>query len=467
MRHRLCPLFIVVALLPAVVQAGYQDVLINDVPAIRQRPDFCGEACVQMWLAHLDTRWTQDDVFNESGLDASLGRGCHTAELNTALKKIGFQTGDVWNKIAFADAAQLEAQWKLLHADLLRGVPSIACMHYSDRADASEHFRLILGYDAKTDEIVYHEPAEEKGEYRRMARAMFLKIWPLPSDEKTSVVIRLSLASEKLAERPKQGTDFTPSDYAQHILALKPKLPAGFSFVIQPPFVVIGDEPAEAVRQRATSTVKWAAEKLKADYFSKNPTDILDVWLFKDKDSYEKHTADIFKDKPTTPYGYYSPAHKSLIMNIATGGGTLVHEIVHPFMAANFPNCPAWFNEGMGSLYEQSSENAGHIVGLTNWRLAGLQKTIRAEKLPTFADLLALSDAEFYRGEVGTHYAQARYLCYYLQQQGLLVKYYHAFVENKKDDATGYQTLQKILKEEDMGAFQKRWEAFAMKLSFP
>jgi len=47
-----------------------------------------------------------------------------------------------------------------------------------------------------------------------------------------------------------------------------------------------------------------------------------------------------------------------------------VHEIVHPFMAANFPDCPAWFNEGLASLYEQSSERDGKIIGLTNWRLA-------------------------------------------------------------------------------------------------
>ena len=51
---------------------------------------------------------------------------------------------------------------------------------------------------------------------------------------------------------------------------------------------------------------------------------------------------------------------------VATGGGTLVHEIVHPFMRANFPECPAWFNEGMGSLYEQCSEVNGRIAGLTN-----------------------------------------------------------------------------------------------------
>ena len=35
-------------------------------------------------------------------------------------------------------------------------------------------------------------------------------------------------------------------------------------------------------------------------------------------------------------------------MNISTGGGTLVHEIVHPFIEANFPACPPWLNEGLG-----------------------------------------------------------------------------------------------------------------------
>ena len=48
-------------------------------------------------------------------------------------------------------------------------------------------------------------------------------------------------------------------------------------------------------------------------------------------------------------------------MNIATGGGTLVHEIVHPFMAANFEQCPSWFNEGLGSLYEQSAAGADWV----------------------------------------------------------------------------------------------------------
>ena len=261
---------------------------------------------------------------------------------------------------------------------------------------------------------------------------------------------------------------FTDADYARHVAALKKKTPKeGFTVVIQKPFVVVGDESPAMVRRRALGTVKWAVDRLKRDYFKKDPAEILDIWLFKDKASYRKHTAEIFGDHPDTPFGYYSHRHKALIMNIATGGGTLVHEIVHPFMAANFPACPAWFNEGMGSLYEQSSERRGHIVGLTNWRLAGLQKAIRGGKVPSFKVLTATTDDEFYNKDKGTNYAQARYLCYHLQQKGLLVKYYHAFVAAHKADPTGYKTLQQILGETDMDAFKKRWETFVLGLTFP
>jgi hypothetical protein len=154
-------------------------------------------------------------------------------------------------------------------------------------------------------------------------------------------------------------------------------------------------------------------------------------------------------------------------MNIATGGGTLVHEIVHPFMRANFPQCPAWFNEGLGSLYEQSSSRDGHIIGLTNWRLPALQEAIRAKKVPSFQALTATSSAEFYDQDPGTNYAQARYLAYYLQEQGLLGRFYREFRASAATDPTGYATLRSVLGSPDMGAFQKRWESFVLGLRFP
>ena len=183
--------------------------------------------------------------------------------------------------------------------------------------------------------------------------------------------------------------------------------------------MVIGDESEAVVQRRAAGTVRWTTKMLKQDFFERDPEHTIDIWLFKDKTSYESHTEALFGESPGTPYGYYSPRHKALIMNISTGGGTLVHEMVHPFMAANFPDCPAWFNEGLASLYEQSGEREGHIVGYTNWRLAGLKREIKADNLPSFEVLLATSERQFYEKDTADNYAQARYLCYWLQEKGL------------------------------------------------
>jgi hypothetical protein len=233
---------------------------------------------------------------------------------------------------------------------------------------------------------------------------------------------------------------------------------------VQPPFVVIGDEPAGVVKEHSEQTVKWAVDKLKQDYFSKDPKEILDIWLFKDAPSYERNALALFGDKPSTPYGYYSSRHKALIMNISTGGGTLVHEIVHPFIEANFPNCPPWLNEGLGSLYEQSGEVDGHIHGYTNWRLPGLQNSIKAGQVPAFKTLMGFDTRSFYNDDKGTNYAQSRYLCYYLQQKGLLVTFYREFVARQKDDPSGYPTLRRILRVRDMNAFKLKWEKYVLGL---
>ncbi len=477
MRHTLAFSCVIVAVVvtvamaaPVQVRSDYAAVLIAGVPHIQQKPDFCGEACAAMWLAKLGKQWTQDQVFNASGLDPALARGCYARELNTALKRIGLATvSDInpWSRFEVDKSAELiEAKWKALHADLVAGIASIVCMHYDDRPDAGEHFRLVLGYDPKTDEVIYHEPAVAKGAYQRMKRSLFQKLWPLKSDAATATLIRFRLAGAKI-EAPPASSGFTPADFAQHLMVMKKRAPAGFTVLVAPPFVVAGDQSPDEVHRRATDTVKWAVERLKRDYFARDPADILDIWLFKDDASYRKFTKELFGDNPNTPYGYYSEAHKALIMNIGTGGGTLVHEIVHPFMSVNFPQCPAWFNEGMGSLYEQTGDRQGHIYGRTNWRLAGLQESIKQGAVPSFKKLTAMNDPQFYDDDRGTHYAQARYLCYYLQEKGLLVRFYKEFVKNAKDDPSGYKTLGRVLDEQDMDGFQKRWEAYVTQLHFP
>jgi len=299
-----------------------------------------------------------------------------------------------------------------------------------------------------------------------MKRARFQELWPLKYAGDKWTVIRLRLEGTRIRDIPR-GEQHTNADYAQHIHAVREKLSRGFTLLLEKPFVVIGDETRPIVRMRAEQTVKWATVRLKSQYFEKDPEAIIDIWLFKDKASYRRHALELFGDRPSTPFGYFSDEHNALVMNISTGGGTLVHEMVHPFMAANFPACPAWFNEGLASLYEQSRGKGNRIWGLTNWRLAGLQQAIREKRVPPFQELTGTTDYEFYQEDKGTNYAQARYLCYYLQENGMLETYYRRFRKDAVKDPTGYETLQAVLGTTDMPAFKKKWEAFVLKLRFP
>ncbi len=279
-------------------------------------------------------------------------------------------------------------------------------------------------------------------------------------------LLSCSANSDNISGQSALTVNASTTRFDDHVSKLKQRLPSDdFSIVIQRPFVVVGDEPESVVKDRAAGTVKWAVEKLKQDFFADDPKEILDIWLFKDDSSYKKHTLLLFNDNPSTPYGYYSRSDKALIMNISTGGGTLVHEIVHPFIEANFPACPPWLNEGLGSLYEQCGEEDGHIHGYVNWRLPGLQRAIKAGQVGSFKELLAMDATEFYSDSRGVNYAQSRYLCYYLQEQGLLFKFYKQFHARQKTDPTGYQTLKSVLRETDMDQFQRKWEKFVLKLS--
>ena len=452
-----------------------QLICIKGVPYIRQKPDFCGEACVAMWAQKLGYRITQDDVFNASKLNPSLGRGCYAPNLKNALLALGFDVDsdkEIWKTVRTVHPdAEMKVWFKNLCADLQKGIPSIVCSRYNQKPNSPEHFRLVLGYDPASDEVIYHDPAEEKGAYMRMKQSDFLKLCPLKYSTKEWTVIRFRLRGDKInPPKPSRGGEktLTSADCAQHILKLKrQRLLENLTYVVERPFVVVGNEKPSAVRRRAAKTVRWAVRLLKKDFFAKEPDHIITIWLLGDKSSYAAVAKAVTHSPPNTPFGFFSPSQRSMVMNIATGGGTLVHEIAHALLAPNFPKAPAWFNEGFASLYEQCDEKNGRIVGYTNWRLAGLKKAIKTGDVPSFKKLTGTTTRQFYGPGSGVHYAQARYLCYYLQEKGLLRTFYRQFQTNCEQDPTGYKTLVEILHTRDMDQFQKEWEQYCLKLRFP
>lgn len=260
---------------------------------------------------------------------------------------------------------------------------------------------------------------------------------------------------------------FTDADFTAHLAVLRPTVPEGFTLRIEKPFVVIGNqEPAELERQ-AVGVVRWAAKLLTQDFFAKPPDAIYDIWLLRDKESYDRQIAVLTGAPPISVYGFCAPAKHALYMNIATGGGTLVHEMTHAYMHGNAPNCPPWLNEGLASLFEATGRRDGHIIGHLNWRLPALQKALRAGTAPSFADLAAMDHGKFYGDDTGAHYGVARYLFYHLQERGLLRPFVAAWLAVQSEDPTGYRTLVKILGEPDMAAFRTEWERLTLELKLP
>ncbi len=241
--------------------------------------------------------------------------------------------------------------------------------------------------------------------------------------------------------------------------SLKQKLDGqGFTILVETPFVVVGDGSAAQVKRIATGFLRDKVHMLEKDYFPKRPDKLIEVWLFSNEKSFRKGAKKYFNDTPDTPYGYYSPDANALIMNVS-GLGTLSHELVHPYMEANFPNVPSWFNEGLASLYEYPGERKGHIIGHVNWRLPNLKKEIRAGTLPTLVQLLGTTRDEFYNADWDA-YAQARYLMYYLQEHGKLRDFYAKFLADTKD-LTGRTALEAVLGE-DLTTFEPKWRKWVL-----
>ncbi|MBS1148361.1 MAG: glycogen branching enzyme [Myxococcaceae bacterium] len=259
-------------------------------------------------------------------------------------------------------------------------------------------------------------------------------------------------------------------DYSQHVATQRKKYGAAIAdlaVVVEPPFVVWGDAGDRQVQQSAEQTVRWAVKHLEAEFFARQPAAIYDIFLFRDATSYQAHAKAMWNESPGTPYGYASSEHRALVMNIATGGGTLVHELVHPYFAANFPAVPTWLNEGLASLFEQSDERDGKMIGRTNWRLAGLNEGLKNRQVLPFAKLVATTDATFRDDDEAVHYAQARYLMLYLQEQQLLRPFIRRVLEQQRTDPTGGTALRQTLGEEGWKRLDAAFCKWVPTLKFP
>jgi hypothetical protein len=228
---------------------------------------------------------------------------------------------------------------------------------------------------------------------------------------------------------------------------LKEQLGPQCGVIVLSPLVIGGDLGREELADWHTSTIRPAMRAMQGRYFRTAPTQPITVLLFRGEQSYNRHAQLLFGESGISIYGYYKPNVRTLLLNLETGTGTLLHELTHALMDFDFPDAPDWLNEGLASLHEQCRFRGGDgepwLEGLVNWRLDGLQEVIRQGRLRPLAALF--EDAGFRGPLEGTNYAQARYFCLYLQRQGLLEKLYRSFRDDHAGDARGLTSIGRLI----------------------
>lgn len=225
------------------------------------------------------------------------------------------------------------------------------------------------------------------------------------------------------------------------VAELRPRLGRECQIVVHAPFVLAGDLSTEALNDWYAHTIGPASRAMAQCYFPTVPDKPITVLLFSGEERYAHYARDLFNEEGISIYGYYKRRNRVLLMNIGTGGGTLVHELTHALVDFDLPDIPDWLNEGIASLHEQCHirEDESGIDGLENWRLPGLQDAIRQQRLRSLESLV--KDNDFRAPDVGLNYAQARYFVLYLQRQGLLEDFVRRFRRNCQDDPLAAETI--------------------------
>ena len=226
---------------------------------------------------------------------------------------------------------------------------------------------------------------------------------------------------------------------------LAPDLPSSCVAIVRPPFVIVGNLSEVRLDRLHRETVQPVASALWRSYFDRKPDRPVTIVALADETSYRAAAASLDGYEPTAYAGYTQRGRGRIVFNMATGEGTLAHELAHVLAAFDFPEMPEWFDEGLAALHEGAtfSDDRLTMIGTANWRTRLLRDALRREELPTLEEVIS---SPAFRGEgEGVNYAVVRCFCHYLQERGMLSHFYRKFRGAVHDDPDGVATLCELL----------------------
>ena len=240
---------------------------------------------------------------------------------------------------------------------------------------------------------------------------------------------------------------------------LIPKLDRSDTILIRPPYVVAGDMTEEVLDRLHRDVIRPTERALNVGFFDASPSEPITIIAFADEVRFRDFALRTDRRKADSYYGYYLRPQRRIVGNVSAGSGTLAHVLTHALAHFVFRQLPEWFDEGLASLFEQSefTDNARRLCGTDNWRVHQVLRAIHDNHLrPTFD----LANSGLRTEHQAIDYAQARYLCLYLQDQQLLEPYYRKLRSQTVVDPTGWHTLASLLdleKPADVDTDFRRW----------
>lgn len=145
--------------------------------------------------------------------------------------------------------------------------------------------------------------------------------------------------------------------------------------------------------------------------------------------------------------GYFNKRDNVIFATVMGGYGTLLHEMIHALIFADFPEAPGWLEEAFATIYERTKWQNNRLIPLPNWRLDGMN----------FEEVSPLDLYEKYKGDIKLDHrdlARLRLFYTYIDELGQLKAFYQAVKASK-----GEVSVAQIAK--DLGVEQAAWSDFA------
>jgi hypothetical protein len=293
---------------------------------------------------------------------------------------------------------------------------------------------------------------------------------PQPSPPVASAVTRVPepAPSAPVAASPRDAATVVPLDLSADLAArtrdaktrFGPRTPTR---VLGDVFLLVGASPSTPLFDPAAALIERALPPLFDGRFTRHPDAAVTVLFFSSQPAFVAYARAHYGDLSDDDLGGYQRGPREIAVDGSRGASylpSLTHEIVHPIVQADFPGAPLWFDEAIASLFEAPlfTKDGGIHGERRNWRhdylLAALatpaeRDTVRLDALVGMAGL----DFKAWSHETRTidshvnavHYAMARAVAAWLDDQGKLWPFYREWRDGFANDPTGGKSFATVM----------------------